>query len=77
MGKMHAGLTPDHVAGYAKRSMRDTAKEGKLLLTIAVGHQTQQTRHAAPSFVRATSFPQSHTWLSLAFRTVREGTVSL
>lgn len=74
--EMYAGLTPDHVARYAERSERDTAKEGKSLLTIAVGYQTQQTRHAAPSSGCATSFPQSHTWLLLACRTVREGTVS-
>ena len=70
-------LTPDHIAGYTGRSERDTTKkERKSLLTIAVGYQTQQqTRHAAPSSVRATSFLQSHTWLLLACRTAREGTV--
>jgi hypothetical protein len=75
MEEMHARLTPDHVAGYAGRSERNTAKEGKSLLTIAVGYQTQQTRHAALSSGSATSFPQSHTWLLLACRTVHEGTV--
>jgi hypothetical protein len=72
-------LTPDHIAGYAGRSEPcsewDTGKEGKPLLTIVVGYQSQQTRHAARSCVRATSFPRSHTSLLLACRTVHEGTV--
>ena len=53
--------------GYGERQ--------KTLLTIVVGYQNLQTRHAARSYVRATSFPRSHMLLLLVCRTVHKGTV--